>query len=254
MTKKIKFIARDKACSELILPPIPASKYVPDWWVEAPSYTEYPGQSTTKKRSFIKGHPMPNHSFKKCTPMHDALNAGYLIPLWADVWINDATEGPYEKEILWKTSRDVIGEVPPNMGVFQGHGPSSDEVEKPEDMAKGVYKYSSLLYIETPPGYSVLITQPFGYRNLPFQAIPAIVDADVKGIEVALPMWVRKDFTGVVERGTPVAQVIPFKRDDWNMDFSYLKDGEAQAQDELAFSLNIVNNYVKRQWSQKKFK
>ena len=253
MTHKIKFIARDRRARELLIPPIPAASYVPDWWIEAPQFEAIPGVSTETKRSFFG--KAANHSFKKCVPMHDALTTGYLVQLWADVWVNEGMNPEFEKEPSWKTyTADVMEGVPGDLAIFQPHGPSANAMARPEEMAKGVHKFQTLMYIETPPGYSVLVTQPLGYRNLPFQAIPAVIDSDTKGIELLFPMWIRKDFTGLVERGTPVAQVIPFKREDWKMEFDHLPDGEFEHRDDLAGGLHIVNNYAKRQWQRKSYK
>jgi len=84
--------------------------------------------------------------------------------------------------------------------------------------------------------------------------VPGVLDSDTDGIEVLLPMWIKKDFTGVVERGTPMAQILPFKRDDWKMTFDHLEDGEFSTREDLVFNLNIVNNYAKRQWKKKSYK
>jgi hypothetical protein len=248
MTKNIKFIARNKAASELLLPPVPATEYLPDWWKNKGAFIGIKGEEE-KKRFFVAAQRMVNHSWKKCTPMTDALTNGYILPLWADVMVQDTVlvngDRKPRKELFWKVNQ---------FNVFEPHGFDAETVESPDFTAKGVHKYYTLMYIETPPGYSVLITQPFGYRNNPFQVIPAVVDSDTKGMEVLLPMWIKKDFTGVVERGTPMAQITPFKRDDWKMEFSHLADGESTKQEDAVFNLNIVNNYAKRQWKKKSYK
>ena len=253
--KTIKFTARNKFAQEYLLPPVPASKYVPDWWLEAPAFIEEEGVPNSKKRIFSTGSHQPNHSFKKCTPMLDAMQTGYILKLWTDVWVNDSSNPKFEKEVVWKVRMESpMTKLSNEVGVFQKHGPTSEMVEKPVDMANGVWKYTPLLYIETPPGYSTLFVQPLGYRNLPFQAVPAVVDTDTPGIELVAPLWVRKDFTGVVERGTPILQAIPFKRDDWKMSYDYLEDGRNFIDEDVRFNLNIVNNYAKRQWKKKSFK
>lgn len=255
MSKDIKFIARSKQVQEYLLPPIPAAKYIPEWWIEAPAFIEKEGVSTSKSRAFPKGSPNPNHSFKKCTPMLDALQTGYILRTWTDVWVNNSDNPNFEKDVVWKVQREVpMTQFADRVGVFQKHGPSSEQVEKPVEMANGVWKYTPLLYVETPPGYSVLFTQPLGYRNLPFQAIPGVVDTDTPGIELVAPLWIQKDFTGVIERGTPILQVFPFKRDDWKMSYDYLEDGRYEQNEDVRFNLNIVNNYIKRQWQKKTYK
>ena len=248
MTKNITFTARSKAAAELLLSPLPATEYVPEWWKNKGAFISATGQPE-KKRYFVPPQKMVNHSWKKCTPMIDAITGGYILPLWADVMIQDtvlpASSKAPRKELHWKVTQ---------FNVFEPHGYDAETVESPDFTATGVHKYYTLLYIKTPPGYSVLITQPLGYRNSPFQVVPGVLDSDTDGIEVLLPMWIKKDFTGVVERGTPMAQILPFKRDDWKMTFDHLEDGEFSTREDLVFNLNIVNNYAKRQWKKKSYK
>ena len=43
--------------------------------------------------------------------------------------------------------------------------------------------------------------------------IPGYTDKEV--LNFHLPMWLKKDFIGIIKKGTPIAQIIPFKRDNW---------------------------------------
>ena len=95
---------------------------------------------------------------------------------------------------------------------------------------------------------------PLGHHNIPFRSIPAIVDTDRSKLEIVQPMWLKKDFTGVIEKGTPLVQVIPFKRDDWNSTFDYYEDGYYHnVVAEKNFRGTIVGNYIKNHWSKKRF-
>ena len=50
---------------------------------------------------------------------------------------------------------------------------------------------------------------------MPFYVLPAIVDTDKHPINVNFPFFIRKDFEGTLPMGTPIMQIIPFKRDIW---------------------------------------
>ena len=41
--------------------------------------------------------------------------------------------------------------------------------------------------------------------------IPAIVDTDKEVLNFHFPMWLKEEFTGIITKGTPLAQIIPFK-------------------------------------------
>ena len=54
-----------------------------------------------------------------------------------------------------------------------------------------------------------------------FSIIPGIVDTDTYNIEINFPFVVNGDkypsLRSLIKRGTPIVQVIPFKREQWRM-------------------------------------
>jgi len=71
--------------------------------------------------------------------------------------------------------------------------------------------------IKTPPGYSCLFVQPL-HRESVFTIMPGIVDTDTYNNPVNFPFVLNDTkFQGIIPAGTPIAQVIPFKRDSWRM-------------------------------------
>lgn len=240
MTKKIKWTARDTYGYEVAERPYPAARAIPDWWKSMTPYIVEP-KNPDGKKVFIQDRNV-NATFKKCTPMLDALTSGYIIPLWADVQVRqDAEQGP---SIFWKTRRNV----------FEVHGISSDLVERPPGYGSRVVKFMNQWIPKTPPGYSMMITSPFGYRNLPLQAIPAIIDTDKSTLEPLFPMWILENFEGIIEKGTPLVQVTPFKRDSWESEFDVLPDGKYEMIEDRDFRGTIVNHYIKKKWSKKSYK
>ena len=75
-----------------------------------------------------------------------------------------------------------------------------------------LYPYSIL----TPPGYSTIFTQPFNQFDTPLVFLTGVVDTDKIIQNGNYPFFVRKNFKGVVKAGTPIIQMIPFKRDSWS--------------------------------------
>jgi len=69
-----------------------------------------------------------------------------------------------------------------------------------------------------------LFVQPF-HRESVFTILPGIVDTDKYSPPINFPFVLNDiNFTGLIPAGTPIAQVIPFKRDSWNLKFGKEKD------------------------------
>jgi hypothetical protein len=241
MSKNINFRARSKDEFETQLKPYPAVKQLPKWFLDMNPYNDpnpiYPSDG---KLHFRKR--FANATFKKCVPLLDGMSAGYIIPLWADVMVEQVIGVP---EVYWKTKNDV----------FLLHGQSSREIPAPLGYDQIVYKYNNCWIPQTPKGYSCLITSPFGYGDLPFKAVPAIVDTDSSTLELVFPMWIKTGLDGIVEKGTPLIQIIPFKRDDWDSTFDYYQNGEYyDIIEEKNFNSTMVGHYLKNHHSKKKFK
>lgn len=239
MKNILQFVARDEVVWQAFEKPVPASTMIPDWWKNAKPYEETPQSPSGRDFAMINGNP--NFSFKKCVPMLDPMMTGYIIPLWADVYV-ERSMGEVSS-ISWKTKLK---------GVFADHHPSAKYVESPPGYSS-VFKYLNGWIPVTPKGYSILVTAPFGYRNLPFQAIPGIIDSDTCMTDPVIPGWFREDFSGLLEKGTPMAQIIPFKRSEWKSTFGYLKDGDYEKINEGGYNTKIFNHYMKNHWKKKIF-
>ena len=85
MAKTIKFTAKDPYGWEVQPKPFPASQAIPEWWRSVTPYEISPDNPDGKK--LIVKNALSNTTFKKCTPMLDALTTGYILPLWSDVQV-----------------------------------------------------------------------------------------------------------------------------------------------------------------------
>lgn len=240
MSKNINFRARSKTEFEVQLKPYPALKQLPKWFLDSVPYGDRPGWPNDGKLHFRNRDA--NATFKKCIPLLDGMSCGYIIPLWTDVMIELEDNFPL---IFWKTQNDV----------FQQHGEAAKEIVPPPGYTNIVYKYNNCWIPQTPKGYSCLITSPVGHHDLVFKAIPAIVDTDNSTTELVFPVWVKSGFEGIVEKGTPLVQIIPFKRDNWESTFDCYEDGEyTNIIQEKNFGSTMVGHYLKNYHSKKKFK
>jgi hypothetical protein len=241
MSKNINFRARSKTEFDLQTKPYPAVKQLPKWFLDMePHYDPNPIYPSDGKLHFR--NRAANNTFKKCVPLLDGMSSGYIIPLWTDVMVEQKNQVP---QIYWKSRHDI----------FTIHGESSTHIVPPSGYENIVYKYSNCWIPQTPKGYSSLIVSPLGHNDLPFKAVPAIVDTDSSTLELVFPMWIKEGFEGIVEKGTPMVQIIPFKRDDWESTFDYYEDGEyVNVIEEKNFNSTMVGHYLKNHHSKKKFK
>jgi len=179
--------------------PMPAEKNIPDWYKKITPYT---GEKN------IKEDQMTTATIKKCMPVFDSISAGYLISTYCDIeaiWNNDHYEYKYFNIFEPIKSHDSIQAV--------GY-PASDENRK------FVSKFMNAWGIKTPEGYSCLFISPM-HRNSFINILPGIVDTDTYNEPVAFPFLV--EYCGdnvIIPAGTPIAQVIPFKRDNWSSKFT----------------------------------
>jgi len=212
-------------------PPKPAVKEVPEWYKNTPEYVSDQGKK-------IVDNNMP-HTIKKCIPVFDAITAGYIFYTQVDVQVSEVNDLPYYD---WSDQ----GAIDFHPIVQAPLHPARNEAPYP----KWVNPYA----ITTPPGYSVLFTQPM-HRESVFTILDGIVDTDTYKAPVNFP-FVLNDvkWEGIIPAGTPMAQVIPFKRESWEHKIG--SDKERQEQDRVTRKLKTLffNSYKRQFWSRKEYK
>ena len=197
--QKIKFIPAKPEFEGIFDPPRPAGEFLPEWYKSQSGYTD-----GTKQ---ILDDGNYNHTVKYCMPALDAMTAGYIIPLPQDIELIDSPDGT--PSMRWPS--DVFAQ-------FSTH--SNEQIsELPLDTSVWdpiAWKFHNPWIIQTPPGYSCLFTQPMWHEDLPFRCFPGVVDTDTYCIQaVNFPCVFRAGFRGHIPMGTPMIQVIPFKREGW---------------------------------------
>ena len=184
--------------------PKPSSKYIPDWYKNLESYVD-----GNKKPD---GNGGTTATIKRCMPVFDAIDTGYIIPTPCDIWVKQIPieEDPTKTQPYYEWSSFNIIEFHPisQLPVYPNN--SGHTVSYP--------KWINSWAIKTPPGYSVAFVQPW-HRDSVFTILPGIVDTDVYSAPVNFPFVLNEPtkFEGLIPAGTPMAQVIPFKRDPWEM-------------------------------------
>ncbi len=214
----------------------PAEDFIPEWYRTSPS--KLPGfdsELMTNSPGFITS------TYKKCTPFLDAMSSGYIVALSADIEVLLTDDG--SPHIQWRTTRTIVTAHTEE----QWRG-----LPCPDGYFPFVYKWSNPFTINAPDGYSLLFTKPLNRFDLPFECISGIVDTDLYKIPVNFPFFIKKGFTGIIKKGTPLVQVIPIKRDGWQREyFNY--DKKFYITESEKFLSTIKRSYKNNFWNRKKY-
>jgi hypothetical protein len=179
----------------VIAEPILAKASLPEWFRKLPA-VDGAVQSATNNGLTIK----------RCMPFLDAMMTGHLLTLGATVRLEISNEGR-QVDAGWEFDKTMVS----NHGAYQiaGH-PGSP---------RPPMKFHNYWTIKTPPGWSCLFVQPLNRHGLPVEIISGIVDTDTYASLINFPFIATgADGLHVIEKGTPIVQVIPFRRDDAAID------------------------------------
>ena len=199
MSKTIKFKIDE---GMKFLPPIvPASKALPDWYKNAP-------QSMPDSPAWDSG------TYKTCMPFFDAMTQGYIMPLWADLYVSPVptfTWNPMGVTLTITSHRpEQTAGIPAVEQASTGHA----------------FKFISPWVMQTPKDYSALYMPPLNNRDSRFEIISGAVCTDVYSNRVNFPfIWnAPSDYEGFIEQGTPIAQIIPYKREVFEHEIVYMTE------------------------------
>ena len=231
MQQKIIFTKTENVSDEYF--PKPASEYLPDWYKKTPSYI---GGKKELDLNFS-----PPSTIKKCIPVFDVLTAGYIIPTYCDLWIRKNDAG----EIVYATSSEIN---------IQYH-PIAQAVYHPNMNDHPYPKWINPWGIKTPKGYSALFIPPVHSSNKFFTIAEGLVDTDNYCAPVNFPFVLNDtNFEGLIPAGTPMAQVIPIKREDWKMEHGNQKDAEKIMSNRAQLDSQFFNRYKTMFWKRKEYK
>lgn len=210
----------------------PASKFIPEWYKKTFSYlNEKPGKPD--------GQGSVPQTIKRCVPVFDAMVAGYLIPTYADVYVSQKNNQPWFE---WSHGEGI-----------QFHAVQQLE-NHPVNAKFDAPKWINPWGITLPKGYSALFLPPMHQDNKYFEILPGMVDCDEYTSPVNFPFMLKdQKFEGLIPAGTPIAQVIPFKRDKWNMEYGSSKEIKKILATNYLLKNVFINSYRNKWWSRKEF-
>lgn len=229
---KIEFIPASKEVELLVPPPQPAKKFVPQWYKNIPPLNL--DEATFSDRGTINNIPL-----KSCMPFFDALTSGYIMSTWMD--INISIED--NQVVCNYASNPIPVEVRPSINV-----PLDDTYYQIE------FTWQVVWQVKTPPGYGVVYTHPFNNLTLPFTTLTGVVDSDnfYHSPIGNYPFYVKKGFTGLIPAGTPMYQLLPYKKENWESEAKKF-DEESFLKNRFFMKKNFQGVYRKNFWDKKSY-
>ena len=209
----------------------PAKNHIPEW------YKKMPRLDNNEMFEIGKGF---NITIKHCIPFLDSLTTGYMIVLPNDLYVKQDNGVPF---ITWSRA-----DFPPR---------SRNKVADLNLVPKGYYPmeftWQTGVAKTIPLGYSMIITHPMNRYDLPFITLTGIVDGGlVMSPDGNLPFYVKEGFEGIIPQGTPIAQLIPFRQENWS---SKMTNGLLKiAKNHNAKTTSVIYGWYKKTfWTRKKY-
>lgn len=239
---KIKFVSNRVWLNEdSISRPQPALKEIVEWYRKADRFVK------DQDGNYVIGEDGGKVStWKSCPALLDIFSTGYVLKTPCDInfYIDENNEINVKIEDIYKqdfcTRRMKMSEFSHPFGYHEEH-----------------FAWFPDWAIELPEGYSALYTHPLNRFDLPFMMTSGIVDNDKVKLPGSMPFFIIKGFTGIIPAGTPYAQIIPFKREDWESEIfiedpSKLRDKNINNSDKYRVPNGGV--YQKEVWSPRKYR
>lgn len=191
--KTIRFVPAFSKKEDMLIEPIPAKKNIADWYKNGESTYEYDG-------GLYPG-------LKSCKPFLDVMISGYYLLTPFDIDVSRTDSG--DVKFSWDGPDgwwDFVGERTGKIG---------STIPRPAGHSNNHLIWSSKWGWKTPKGWSSIITHPINRAELPFTTTSGFVDSDSFFGPGNIPFFIKEDFVGIIEKGTPFAQIIPVKRSSW---------------------------------------
>ncbi|THD58682.1 hypothetical protein [Phenylobacterium sp.] len=220
-----------KELEGLLPPPVPAAAGLPGWLKTMPA------------QAFSAVVSGEDDTAKRCPPFIDAMTSGFLIPLICDLKVENG-------EFTWDNDLPPGGAVSFPRSPIGIHDASQVTGTPLFDADRFLIKFHNLWTVEAPEGYALLFTHPVNRFDLPFTTLTGLVDCDrYHDAWINFPAhWHDANFSGVLPKGTPVAQCFPVKRENWVPRTAAFTEEETQRTHDLVHSIAREKGVYRRQF------
>lgn len=225
-SRSIRFSCRPEDHG-VIAPPLAAKTVLPDWFRKLPPVDAQQASATNN-----------GLTVKRCMPFLDAMTTGWILPLAATVRL-EVKDGGSAVDAGWEFDRVMVS----NHGAHQVAG-------NPKEPAPPC-KFLNYWSIRTPPGWSCLFLPPLNRPAQPFECVAGIVDTDTYAAHIHFPFFATApDGLYVIEKRTPLVQVIPFRREDAALKAEIQSETGAEATErEAVYRNTIASEGWYRKWA-----
>jgi hypothetical protein len=237
--KKISFLDRFGFVPKDFVP-IPAKKLLPEWYKSASSYIN---SHEFNPECGING----KGTIKRCLPVFDIISSGYLLRTPQDIVVENSSDGSEWPWFRWAGEWELVNFHEPAQVV----GYPIPEGYENVPVAKIINPWG----IKTEKGYSCQFIEP-SHRDNVIKILPGVVDTDQHHVPVEFPFFLKEvSFRGLIPAGTPYAQVIPFKRENFQHNLKTDKDFKISPVEQSFHRLraSFANGYRNRFWSRKNY-
>jgi hypothetical protein len=221
---KIEFLCEPRDVG-VIAEPMPAKSVLPDWFRKLPPVDRQQVSATDN-----------GLTIKRCMPFLDALAAGWILPLAATVRLEIRDQG-CTVDAGWEIDRVMVSNHA--MHQIAGHPLAP----------RPPCKFHNYWTIRTPPGWSCLFVPPLNRPNEVVEIISGIVDTDRYHARINFPfIATAPDGVYTLARGTPLVQVIPFRRDATHLaaDIRAETTAEAHAHERIHRSTHAAEGWYRK--------
>jgi len=199
----------------VIAPPVPAKSYLPDWFRKLPAVDP---DAESRSDSGL--------TVKRCLPFLDAMTTGWLLTLPASLRLEISDEGA-RVDAAWEFDRPLVA----NHAMHQVKGNPMGQ--------RPPCKFLNYWTISTPVGWSCLFVNPLNRPNGLFEVVAGVVDTDTYRSPIHFPFFATgPDGLHIIEKGSPIVQVIPFRRQTTEL----AAEISAERPDEAAMRTKILRN------------
>lgn len=190
--------------------PVLAKDVIPDWWKKQ------------KVGELVNG--TLQQTIRACPAMDDWLKMGWYLVANRDMEILLGTSRGSADGTVWAAAIDTEAGKWIKDDASSSH-PSTQTSDAFSYLGTGenppikdAFKMKNPWNIKTPKGYSCFYLDPFLHQNKYFSTWQGIIDTDefnVNEDNAQIIFYPKVDHSFIIKKGTPLCQVIPFKREEW---------------------------------------
>ena len=237
--------------------PSPAAQELPEWWKKMPAFGGFGGVAPGDRAIMLNGG-FDHSTIKRCVPVLDSMSLGYIIKTDADIYVH-----PGEEKTVIDSSGSAkvfkkITAIYPRFLSSEISLHENGQVETyPGPDGQNLQKIFTPWHVKTPDGYSVIFTEPLNSPSPYWSVLPAIMDTDKFCPRLNFMVYLKDSkFKGIIPAGTPLVQVIPFKRDPWVAEVSIgdKETSEKKGMVDYLLARFFYSSYKKGFWTRKNFK